>query len=215
MDLTTITVSQFEAQFPRDFPYLDNIIYDPDVIYNTGDEIYYPPTKLFYQSLIDGNIGIVPGSFTKWDQGSQDYDVSGQVYDAAAAGKSWCKYADSIDNWIQDADITRAFAEALIVCNQGLFGTDAQVTLGYLYLTAHYLCNDIKASLAGVNSTGGFPVSSRSVGSVSESYSIPEAYTQNPILAMYTQSSYGMKYLALALPNMVGNMQAVWGGSLP
>lgn len=193
MDLTTITVADFKAQFPRDFPYFSCIAYDPTKVYNTGDEVWYAPNNLFYQALQDGIMGVTPGT----------------------AATKWCKYPDSLSNWVQDSDITRAFAEATIACNQALLSTPAQITLGYLYLTAHYLCNDLKAALAGVNSSGAFPVASRSVGSVSESYAIPEAYTQNPILAMYTQSSYGMKYLALILPAMTGNMAAVWGGSLP
>lgn len=193
LDLTTITVADFKAQFPRDFPYFSSIAYNPSAVYNTGDEAWYITNNLFYQALADGITGITPGT-----------DPT-----------KWIKYADTINNWIQDSDINSAFLEAQIVCNQALFQTDAQNKIGYLYLTAHFLCNDIKAALAGVNSSGGFPVASRSVGSVSESYTIPEAYTQNPILAMYTQSSYGMKYLAMILPAITGNMKAVWGGSLP
>lgn len=193
VDLTTITVAQFEAQFPRDFPYFDSIQYVNTQVYNTGDEVFYQPNNLFYQALADGIEGVTPGT------------------DAT----KWVKYADSIDNWVQDSDITRAFAEAQIVFNQGLFGTDAQITIGYLYMTAHYLCNDLKAAASGVNGQASFPVSSRAVGSVSEAYAIPRAYTENPILAMYTQTPYGMKFLALALPGMTGNMVAVWGGALP
>ena len=193
MDLTTITVAQFEAQFPRDFPYFDAIQYVPTQVYNTGDEVFYAPNNLFYQAIVDGVQGVTPGT------------------DAT----KWVKYADKQDNWIQDGDITRAFAEALVCFNQGLFGTDAQITLGYLYMTAHYLCNDIKASRGGINSSASFPVTARTVGSVSEAYAIPEAYTKNPIFAMYTQTPYGMKFLAMALPNITGNMAAVFGGAQP
>lgn len=193
MDLNTITIAQFQAQFSRDFPYFSDIQYVNTQVYNTGDEVFYPPNNLFYQAITDGVVGVTPGTDPN----------------------KWVKYADSQDNWIQDADITRAFAEAQVCFNQGLFGTDAQIALGYLYMTAHYLCNDIKASRGGVNSSASFPVTSRSVGSVSEAYAIPEAYAKNPILSMYTQTAYGMKFLAMALPNMTGNMVAVWGGARP
>jgi hypothetical protein len=58
-------------------------------------------------------------------------------------------------------------------------------------------------------------VSSRSVGSVSESYDVPDEYKTSPILAMYTTTPYGMKFLQLALPNMVGNMAGLYGGTNP
>ena len=191
MDLNTITVAQFKTQFSRDFPYLP--VYDPTAVYNTGDTTYYGTNNLFYQALVDGVTGVTPGTDT---------------------GR-WVKVMESVDNYIQDQDITNAFAEAQVTFNQGLFGTDAQITLGYLYMAAHWLCNDMKAALAGVNSTGNFPVSSKSAGSVSESYAIPQQYLDNPILAQYTQTAYGMKFLAMAMPNMTGNMVSVWGGSHP
>lgn len=195
IDVSTITVAQFEAQFFRDFPYFDAIQYDNMALYNTGDEVYYPTSKLFYQSLVDGQTGVNP------------------VAGVAATPPTWVKAVDSINNYVQDQDITNAFAEAQVTFNTALFQTDADTTLGFLYLTAHFLCNDLKASSQGINAPGAFPVSSRSAGSVSESYSVPQAYLDSPIYSMYTQSSYGMKYLMLILPMLTGNVQAVWGGT--
>lgn len=208
IDLSTITVAQFKAQFRRDFPYLP--VYDNTQIYNSGDIIYYPPSGLFYQSIVDGLRGI--GPLLRYDQGNK-YDVDGNKYDSNT--KYWIKVVTSLDNYICDEDITAAFAEAMVLFNPALFGTDASVTLGFLYLTAHFLCNDINAARSGVNGTGRFPLSARTVGSVSESYSIPNAYMESPILAGYTSSSYGMKYLAMILPKITGNMAAVFGGSQP
>ncbi len=120
------------------------------------------------------------------------------------------------NDYVYDDDISRAFLEAQVSFNQGLFGSDAQIKMAYLYVTAHYLCLDLRAALAGIQGSGGsFPVSSRSVGSVSESYAVPERYTDDPLLAMYTQTNYGMKYLSLTLPNLVGNFGAVFGGTNP
>ena len=191
IDVSTITVAQFQAQFFRDFPYFDAIQYDNTALYNTGDEVYYPTTKLFYQALVDGVQGVAPGS-----------DPT-----------KWVKAVDSINNYVQDQDITNAFDEAQVEFNTALFQSDADTTLGFLYLTAHFLCNDLKASSQGINAPGAFPVASRSAGNVSESYSVPQAYLDSPIYSMYTQSSYGMKYLMLILPMLTGNVQAVWGGT--
>lgn len=117
--------------------------------------------------------------------------------------------------FVQDQDITNAFGEAQTMFNQCLFGNDASIAIGYLLLTAHLMCLNINAAMAGLNSTGSFPVTARSVGSVSESYQIPTEYTENPILAGYTQTAYGLKYLAMVLPMLVGNVGAVWGGTTP
>lgn len=208
MDLTTVTVAQFKAQFYRDFPYMPT--YDPTAIYNSGDVVYYPNTTQFYQAQVDGLHGVAP--VLQYDKGYK-YDTEGNKYDSNR--KYWVPYKANLYDFIQDQDITNAFQEALIVVNHALFGSDAQVTLGFLYMTAHFLCNDINAARGGVNSTGRFPVAGRTVGSVSETYSIPAQYTDNPILAQYTQTAYGMKYLALVMPLMVGNMAAVRGGTNP
>lgn len=118
---------------------------------------------------------------------------------------------------VQDVDIANAFSDAKALLNQSLLGSDANITLGYLYLSAHCLCLNIKAGDSGVNSggTGGFPVTSRSVGSVSEAYQVPDAYKDDPILAQYAQTAYGQKYLAMVLPKLRGNMVAVAGGAHP
>lgn len=122
---------------------------------------------------------------------------------------------DSIpdQDFVQDQDIQNAFNDAKPLLNQALLGSDATITLGYLYLSAHCLSLNIKAASAGVNSggTGAFPVTSRSVGSVSEAYQVPDAYKDDPILAQYAQTAYGQKYLAMVMPMLRGNMAGVIG----
>lgn len=187
IDLNTVTVADFKAQFFRNFFYLP--VYDPTKIYNSGDETYY--NGLFYNAQIDGLTGVPPLPPTD--------------------PILWAKVADDIENFVQDADITNAFAEAQTIFNTGLFGVDAQGKLAYLYLTAHYLSNDLKAAMQGINASGAFPVSDRKVGSVSESYEVPKAYTDDPSLALYTSSAYGMKYLSMVLPKLRGNVVGVYG----
>lgn len=208
IDLSAITVAQFKQQFRRDFPYLP--IYDNTQIYNAGDVVYYPPSGLFYQSIMDGIRG--QGPLLRYDEGNK-YDAAGNKYDSNQ--KYWIKYASTLDNYICDEDITAAFAEAMVLFNTALFANDMTTTLGFLYLAAHFLCNDINAARGGVNGTGRFMLSARTVGSVSESYQIPTAFTDSPILAGYASSSYGMKYLAMILPKLTGNVVAVFGGSQP
>lgn len=118
-------------------------------------------------------------------------------------------------SYVLDSDITRAFMEAQAVFNQGLFDSDQTITLAYLYLTAHYLVNDLRAAQDALGSTGAFPVNSRSVGNVSESYTIPQRYIDSPSLFYFTSSAYGMKYLSILVPNLVGNVFPVCGGTNP
>ena len=191
MDLNTITVADFKALFRRDFPYLPS--YDPAKLYNAGARVYYATTELFYTCLVNGTQGITPGS------------------DAT----KWVVVNDSTDNYVQDDDITRAFGQAQVNFNQSLFSGDDTIKLCYLYLTAHYLVVDMRNALAGVSGAGAFPLASRSVGSVSESYGIPSAYLANPSYAIYAQTGYGMKYLSLVLPMLVGNVGIACGGTTP
>lgn len=192
MDLDSITVQDFKDEFPRGFPYLPS--YDNDELYNIGSRVYYATTKLFYDCTVNGTTGILPTDTDNW---------------AVVTGVS-------TEDYILDSDIEKAFAEAKVSFNQSLWGDDDQIKLGFLYLTAHYLVMDLKAAQGGVYGAGiSGLVSSRSVGNVSEAYSIPQAYLDDPSLSFYTQSAYGIKYLNMVLPNIRGNIKAVCGATQP
>lgn len=120
---------------------------------------------------------------------------------------------DCPKEYVTDSDITKAYTEASMNFNPGLFSTDAELKMCYLYLSAHYLVNDLQTSAAGVSSTGYFAVNSRSVGSVSESYTIPEWMMADPILGAFSTTRYGQKYLSLIKPLLVGNVTVYMGGT--
>lgn len=196
IDVSTITPADFKAQFPRGFPYLSAYAYDNAATYNTGALVYYSTNGSFYKALANGITGVLPPSdAAKWEVQPEQ----------------------SVDNFVQDSDITAAFAEARTVYNLALYPTDESARLAYLYLTAHFLAYDLRAAAAGFMAagSGSFPVQSRSVGSVSESYSIPKAYLDDPNLVGYTSTSYGLKFLQMTLPKLVGNMVAVCAPALP
>lgn len=190
MELSTITVNDFKALFFRDFFYLP--IWSASTVYNTDNKIYYETNGLFYKCLSDSVVAFLPTNATYW-----------------------LKYSDNIYNYILDADIEKAFSEAVAVFNQGLFSDDDSLKLAYLYLTAHFLVLDIKTSLQGINGNSQYPVSSRSVGSVSESYAIPQAYLDSPVLSYFSKTNYGLKYLSMVQPNLMGNIVAVEGWTTP
>lgn len=121
----------------------------------------------------------------------------------------------NLDKYIFDFDIEKAFNEAKALLNQALFPNDDVIRIAYLYLSAHYLANDMKTALQGIESTGTYPVNSRSVGNVSESYTVPDKYLDNPQLAFFASTGYGNKYLSLVLPALVGNVGSVCGWTNP
>lgn len=118
-------------------------------------------------------------------------------------------------DFVQDRDITNAFMDAQELLNQGLFPDNNGITIGYLLLTAHCLCLNINNANAGLGATAGMPVTARSVGSVSESYSIPENYLKNPQLQPYLGTAYGLKYLTMVLPAITGNVASVYARTHP
>lgn len=117
------------------------------------------------------------------------------------------------NNTILDSDISKAIDEATVNFNEGLFSTQDSYSIGFMYLTAHYLVMDIRASGQGIS--GNFPwlTSSKGVGSVSESIQIPDFIASNPMLAHYGKTYYGAKYITLVYPRLIGNMFSSFGNT--
>lgn len=182
-DNIEVTTDDFKTLFTRDFPYLP--VYVEGKAYFKDDEVYYAPN--FYKSLTDGNTTL-PTDTTNW----------------ALAN-------DSVDNYIQDSDILRAFNEAKVNFNAALFGDDDTIKMVFLYLAAHYLIIDLNNAMNPL--AMGFMgfTQSKSVGSVSESYAVPSFATNNPMLSQYMLTGYGRKYLSLIQPYLVGNIIFVPG----
>lgn len=185
--LQALTPEDFKDQFWRDFTFVDTWLVT--TTYNTGDRAFYDINKKFYECLNDGVIGTLPTVITDWKEISNTGLVS-------------------------DLDITNAYEEACVTFNSSLFTSDEDMVLAYLYLTAHYLVNDLNAG--GQNGSGNIGLAnSRSVGNVSESYSIPQPYLDSIVFSFYTKSSYGLKYLNMVVPRLKGNMATVAGCTTP
>lgn len=179
LDLTTITASDFKSQFFRDFSYLP--VYSSLATYFAGDKTFY--NNLFYLCQSDGTTNITPPSPNVWEltRGSQN-------------------------DYVLDQDINNAFAEAMVLFNPALWANDTQQKLGYLYLTAHFMVTDIRRSNAGLASRPEFSTSAKTVGSVSETYELPDRFKNDAILNGYLKTGYGMKYLDMILPLLMGNV---------
>lgn len=116
---------------------------------------------------------------------------------------------------ILDQDIANAFAESDAVINQALFKSQSVYTLGFELLSAHYLSMSIRSSSQGISGQFSWNQSSKSVGSVSESFSIPQRILDNPEFAFLTKTTYGSRYLMMILPALSGQIYTVQGGTRP
>jgi hypothetical protein len=117
---------------------------------------------------------------------------------------------------ITDDDITRAFQTTNAFINASFFSDQGTYTIGYLNLAAHYLVTSINLSGLGLTMGGvGGVESSKSVGSVSVSYQIPDMYLKNPFYAALARTGYGLVYFDMIAPYLIGRMTYVRGSTRP
>lgn len=116
---------------------------------------------------------------------------------------------------VNSSDIQNAITLAGINFAQGLWATQQAYTTGYLYLTAHFLVMNLRASSQGIAGNYTWLTNSKGVGTVNESYQIPQRILDNPAMAMYSKTYYGAQYLNMVLPQIVGQMFTSFGPANP
>lgn len=116
---------------------------------------------------------------------------------------------------VMDADITKALGTAGINFNECLWGTQEGFFQAYLYLTAHFLVVSIRASSGGLNGQYAGNTTSKSVGTVSESYVLPERIQNSPFLSSLYTTSYGAQYGQLISLRLVGHVMTLVGATTP
>lgn len=116
---------------------------------------------------------------------------------------------------VLDQDITKAQGEASFNVNEALFASQEEYSIGYNYLTAHYLVTDLRMAAQGIQGSYGWLEVGKSVGNVSQSFAIPEEIMQNPYYAMISKTNYGAKYLSLILPNITAQIFIAYGRTTP
>lgn len=177
--IDNVTVEGFLKLFQSTFaPYiLPNFI--EGKAYFKDDVVFIEPN--FYKCLTDGTTTAPPS-------------------------ENWILENDSTDNYVQNSDIERAFLEAKVNFNPSFFKDDETAQMVFYYLAAHYLVIDISNRQNPlVMGFIGF-TQSKSVGSVSESYGIPQWMLNDKMLSAYSQTGFGRKYLSLIQPYLVGNI---------
>ena len=182
-----LTASDFKSLFARNFPYLP--FYESGKTYFKDDIVYVKPN--FYVSLVDNNTQPVTDE------------------------QSWAITKETTENYVSDKDIRKAWGEALISFNETLLGGCEEAKTAFLYLVAFYLSYDLSLVQTGAYGKIGFPATEVRVGSVSEGYYIPKVYLENPVLGFYAGNGFGLKYLNMVYPRLIGNVGVVAGWSLP
>lgn len=124
-------------------------------------------------------------------------------------------YGTDIDTSVVDADITKAFGQTDVNMNQDLFSDQSSYTICYLLLAAHYLVVDLRMSSQGINGQYSFLEQSKTVGSVSQSFGIPQRILDDPYFSMLSKTNYGAKYLQLVIPQMAGQIWVNYGSTRP
>ena len=131
------------------------------------------------------------------------------------------QYGSGLDK-VRDKDINRALTEANALFNAALWATDEELQSAYLYLSAHFLVMNLqvagglrkKGKSLGAKNRGGGVIQSKSVGQVSVNFTVPDFVTNDATLSQLLRTDYGMKYVQLLAPRLVGNVGLVTGTGL-
>lgn len=107
-------------------------------------------------------------------------------------------------------DIATAFVQANATVNPNLFSDQGTYTLAYLFLAAHFLVLNLRASSQGLNGQYNWAQNSKAVGAVSEGFEIPERIKNNPDFMQYYKTNYGAQYVQLVWPQLSGQMFSVY-----
>lgn len=233
------TVPDFKSQFPvRDFPYAVPVT-------GGGSGASATPTVggaksgLLAWALGSGGAAYpankVPDGIVQYGGGfgaTVRITVVGGVITAIAAVNPGYGYTDTAnppllyisnglgDNTdktkVTDFDIAGAQAKALgYNMTQALFSSQQAFTLAYGLLAAHYLCETLLAAGTGLGGKAEWLTNAKTVGNVSESYSIPDRILKSPILSKLSKTTYGAQFLELVSPQLIMNAGTFHRRGLP
>lgn len=227
------TIPVFKAQFPRDFPFATPLVKsgvvgaEATAAINSSGEVTgititeagsgysgLTPTVIIY-----GGGGISAAATATVTTGSvsaiiltnpgSGYRTAPQVYIPVGG--------DNSDNEkVTDYDIARAFTAAEgFNTSPGLFTNQAAYTYALNLLAAHYLCLTLQASGTGLGGKAEWLTQAKTVGNVTEAYSIPERILKSPYLSKLSKTTYGAQFLELVSPQLIGNIHAFHGITHP
>ena len=181
----TFDISSFKSKFARNFPFLP--VYSVMTVYKKDDIVYETETDSFYKSLKSQNTEPLSDE-TAWQLVT----------------------TESKEDYVCDSDIEFAKNEADEVANE-----DILTELSFMYLVAFYLCYDLDLAQSGATGQNSYTASSKKVGSVSETYAVPKWIEDDPYLSFYSRNGFGLKFLSLIRPKLIGNVDIIAGYTTP
>lgn len=231
-------IEEFKGQFPvRDFPYAVPLAPEDGGSGATAElTIGGPNNSVTAATITDGGADYprAPTVIVLWGKGTAARLVASLTADAVtglAIANAGYGYTDPTtiqiyfspgtgDNTdpkrVTDYDIANALRDALSFnMSMALWGSQSAFTMAYCYLAAHYLCITAQASGAGLAGQADWVRNSKTVGDVTESFSIPERVLRSPFLAKISRTTYGSKFLELVSPSLIGNFQSYHRCTLP
>lgn len=113
--------------------------------------------------------------------------------------------------YVQDSDIEKAFLQTDANFILGCFHSQESFTIAYMNLAAHYLVMAFRTASAGMVGTFSWAATSKSVGSVSVSNTVPQKILDNPLFGYLAATNYGTEYLISIIPCLVGRVFTVPG----
>jgi len=122
--------------------------------------------------------------------------------------------ADAAIN-VMDSDITKGIDDASVFINTELFGEQDIYDVAFLNLAAHFMVMSLQASSQGVNGQFEWNHGSKGVGSISESFQVPQRIMENPQYAWLVKTHYGLKFLMMILPQLSGQIYTIAGSTRP
>lgn len=223
------SIPEFKGQFPGEFPYavlpgspggsgaaisivsasgLNGSILSSDVVLNSGGSGYTngTPTIIVQNGGGTGCV-LVPvissGVITAVSLvgGGYGYTTPNTINVYISPGGD----NTQLDK-VTDFDIANAQVAALqFNVSQGLFLNQQAFTYAMNLLSAHYLCRIAGASQAGLAGKADWVTNSKTVGDVSESYTIPDRLLRSPFFSKLGSTTYGAQFLELLSPQLIGN----------
>jgi hypothetical protein len=116
---------------------------------------------------------------------------------------------------VSDLQIQQAIDEMGIQINQSLFLSQASFNISAEYLSAHYLVMNLTAAGSGCSGQEQWLIQSKSVGSISTSFAIPQRILDNPYFAWLSKTTYGNRYLMNVFPLLSGQIFITRGATQP
>jgi hypothetical protein len=228
------TISDFKAQFVRDFGYATPLSVS-GIVGATGTAVLSGSQSVASITLVTAGSGQADGATQPvviygggGVNATATIAISGGVASAFTVANAGFGYPfaplvyvpiggdNTNTEKVTDYDIARALSPAgAFNFNAGLFASQGEFTYAAGLLAAHYLVASVVAGTTGLGGKANWLTSDQSGGNVSQSFEIPERIKKSPYLALLSKTPYGMQFLELVLPQLIGNMQVFPRRTLP